>query len=337
MDTVTIIHKITQNKNLTSEETQTFLDNVIKGNVSQVQIAAILTAFRVKGETSDEIVGLIKSMRTNMIKINARDAIDVCGTGGDGIGSFNISTAVALVVAGAGVKVVKHGNRAASSKCGSADVLEKLGVNFQISPQQAEEVFNKVGMIFLFAPLYHPSIKRVAEVRKELKIRTVFNFLGPFVNPASVEKQLVGVPTVEIAQKLAEVGKKLSYKHLLIVTGNDGLDEISIASPTVLFEIKKNSIRKSIINPVPFEFKKNSLTEILGDTPEKNAKFIKDILNGVKNSKRDIVVFNSAFALYAADKVTNIKEGIKLAEQSIDNGNAKFVMEYLIRETQKYA
>lgn len=337
MDATDILTKLIQKQNLTTQETQLFLSEVMKGNISHIKTAAILTAFRMKGETVNEITGLIKSMRENMIRVKADMAIDICGTGGDGSGSFNISTATAFVVAGAGVKVAKHGNRAASSKCGSADVLEELGVNLKLSAVQAEAVFNKVGMVFLFAPLFHPLMKNVVEVRKELKIRTIFNFLGPFANPASVCRQLIGVPNIEIAEKLAKVGKKLGYKHLLIVTGKESLDEISIFSKTLVFEIKGNSIKKFVVDPQKYGYKKDSKKEIQGESAKQNAFFIKQVLQGIKSAKRDIVVLNSAFALYVSGKVSNIKQGINLAQASIDNGNAKLILENLVRETQKYA
>lgn len=337
MDTASILNELINKQNLTTEKTQLFLTEVMKGITTPAQIGAIFTALRMKGETPDEIVGFIKAMRENMIRINVSNAIDVCGTGGDGSSTFNISTAVAFVVAGTGVKVAKHGNRAASSKCGSADVVEELGVNLQLSSQQAEKVFHKAGMVFLFAPLFHPAMKNVATVRKELQIRTVFNFLGPFVSPASVEKQLIGVPSVEIAEKLAEVGKTLGFKHLLIVTSVDGLDELSISSKTLLFEVKDNLVKQSIIDPVSYGFKKVPKKEIVGGSAQQNARFIREILQGMKGARRDIVILNSAFALYAADAVEDIKEGIKLTETSIDSGKAGLVLESLIKETQKYA
>ena len=337
MEDINLLNKLISKQNLTTEETQLFLNEVIKGVATPARIGAILIALRMKGETPDEIIGFIKAMRENMVHVNASNAIDVCGTGGDSSGTFNISTAVAFVVAGAGVRVAKHGNRAASSKCGSADVLEELGVNLQLSPQQAEEVFNKVGMVFLFAPLFHPSMKNVVAVRKELKVRTVFNYLGPFANPASVEKQLIGVPNVEIAEKLAEVGKTLAYKHLLVVTSEDGLDELSISSKTILFEVKDHSVKQSTIDPVNYGLQKIPNGEVLGGSAQQNANFIREILQGKKSSKRDIVIFNSAFAIYVAGVASDIKEGIQLAEKSIDSGKAKLVLENLVKETQKYA
>ncbi len=336
MNTTNILNNLVEKKNMTAEEINIFLSDLINGNVNSIQGGAILTALKIKGETPEEINGLIKTMRKNMVSINLNNAIDVCGTGGDDSGSFNISTAVALVVAGCGVKVAKHGNRAASSKCGSADVLESLGVNIKLNPTQAQQVFKKIGMVFLFAPIYHPAMKNIVNIRKELKIRTIFNYLGPFINPSCPVKQLVGVPNKEIAQKLADVSKKLNYKHLLIVTSEDGMDEISIYSKTFMFEINKNQIKNKIIDPQDYKFNKTNKKEILGGDTVDNAKIIKNILNGVKGPQRDLVVFNSAFALYVAGSVIDINQGIKLAEDSIDSGSAKLVLENLIKETQRY-
>ena len=260
--------------------------------------------------------------------------IDTCGTGGDGKGTFNISTATALVVAGAGVKVAKHGNRSASSFCGSADVLEELGVNIQMTPRQAEDCLQKVGITFLFAPLFHPAMKHVAGVRKELGIRTVFNFLGPFVNPARVRRQIVGVSDRNIAEKLMEVAKYLDYEHLLIVISDDGLDEISISNKTRIFEIKNNRVRKFTMMPENFGIKRASIETIKGRDAKINAKIIERILEGEKGPKRDVVILNSAAALYVAGKVKDINSGIKLAEESIDRGKAKKILEQLINYGQ---
>ena len=337
MDITKILNNLLENKNLLENEVKYFITNLIGGNINPVQGGAILTALRMKGESVDEIITLIKEIRKRMVLVYTGQAIDVCGTGGDQKGTFNISTTTAFVVAGAGIKVVKHGGRAVSSRSGSADVMEKLGINIQLSAQQAELIFYKTGMVFLLAPLFHPAMKQVALIRKELKIRTIFNFIGPFTNPASVKRQLIGVPNIEIAEKLAEVGKKLSYERLLIVTSEDGMDEISTYSRTILFEINKDLIKKLIIDPKKFGFKKFDKKDIFGGTATDNARIIKNILKGAKGPQRDLVVFNSAFALYVAGAVTNIKEGIKVAENSIDSGKARSVLENLIKETQKYA
>ncbi len=337
MDTTAILNNLVEKKDLTTDQIELFIYKLINGNINPIQGGAVLTALRMKGETVDEIVALIKTIRKNMVHVYIDQAIDVCGTGGDQIGSFNVSTVVSFVTVGAGIKVVKHGGRAVSSQSGSADVMEKLGVNIKLSSQQAELIFYKVGMVFLFAPLFHPAMKHVSAIRKELKIRTIFNILGPFTSPASVKRQLIGVPNLEIAKKLAKVGKELSYERLLIVTSEDEMDEISTYSKSFILEIKKNIIKKTVIDPQDFGFKKIDKKEILGGTAEINAQIIKNILSGMKGPQRDLVVFNSAFALYAAGAITDIKEGIKLAESSIDSGKAKLVLENLIEETQKYA
>lgn len=337
MDTTTILNKLVEKKDLKAEEINFFLSNLIEGKISPIQGGAILTALRIKGETVDEITELIKGIRKNMTRVYAGQAIDVCGTGGDQFGSFNVSTATAFVTAGAGVKVAKHGGRAVSSQSGSTDVMEKLGVNLTLTPQQAELVFYKVGLVFLFAPLFHPAMKNAALIRKELKIRTIFNLLGPFTSPASVQRQLIGVPNLEIAKKLAEVGKKLSYERLLIVTSEDGMDEVSVHSKTTVFEINKNTIKKLSIDPQVFGFKKIDKKEIIGGTSANSAQIVKNILDGVKGPQRDLVAFNTAFALYTAGAVKNIKDGILMAEKSIDSGRAKLILKNLIRETQRYA
>jgi len=337
MDATLLLNKLIEKQNLTMEESEAFLADVMNGVISPIQIGAILTALRMKGETPEEIIGFIQAMRKQMVTVSMEDAIDVCGTGGDGTGSFNISTATAFVVAGCGVPVAKHGNRAASSKCGSADVLESLGVTIQLDASQAKNVFDKVGMVFLFAPLFHPATKQVVLVRRELKTRTIFNFLGPFLSPASVTKQLIGVPNVEVAKKLIEVAKQLDYKHLLLATSEDGMDEVSLFAKTHIFELKDNKVNHFIIDPASYGFKTTSADTIAGGDLQQNAQAIHNVLNGVQDAKRDIVLLNSAVALYTADKVTSIEEGITKAAAAIDTGAAKKVLENLIKETNVYA
>lgn len=338
MNTTDVLNKLVTKKDLTQKEASVFLLSLMSGEVTPAQAAAMLTAMRMKGETSDEILGFIKVMREKMLTVSAPSgAIDVCGTGGDGSGTFNISTTVAIVVAAARVPVVKHGNRAASSKSGSADVLENLSVHIQLTPEQAENVLEKVGMVFVFAPLFHPSMKQVAMIRGELKIRTVFNFLGPFANPANVKRQLIGVPSLEIAQKMAEVGKRLRYKHLMIVTGEDGLDEVSINAKTHVFEVRGKKVKKYVIDPEEFGFTKVSKSALRGGDAAKNATIIHDIFSGKKGPKRDIVVLNSAFALYVAGRAKNIREGIAVALEAIDSEKAAKLLEKFIGETNKYA
>lgn len=337
MDTTPLLNKLIEKRDLTTQEARLFLEVVMKGEVLPSQIAAILVALRMKGETTNEIVGLVKAMREHMIRVDVKDAVDVCGTGGDGSNSINISTAVSLIVAACGVNVAKHGNRAASSKSGTADVLEALGVNINLTADQAKEVFKKVGMVFLFAPNFHPATKQVAVVRNEVKIRTVFNFLGPFLSPASVKRQLIGVPNKEIAKKLRAVAKQLDYEHVVIVSSTDGMDEVSLSAPTHVFEIRDGKEKEFVIDPKNYGFQIVAKEEVAGGTADENAKVLKNILDGEKGAKRDIVVLNSAVALYVSGKTKTIKEGIVLAEKVIDSKTAKKALEKLVKETKRYA
>lgn len=325
------LNKLINKQDLPLKEAKVLMKEILEGKLTSTQMGALLVALRMKEESVEEMVGFITIMREYMQKVKATNSvIDTCGTGGDGKGTFNISTASAFVVAGAGVQVAKHGNRSASSLCGSADVLEGLGVNINLSPKQAEKLLQKTGFTFLFAPLYHPSMQYAGPVRKELKIRTVFNFLGPFVSPARVKRQIIGVPDRTIAEKLALVATQLGYEHLLIVSSSDGLDEISISADTTLFEIKGKQVKKMIIKPSQFGIQKVSKEKLLGGEKEMNAEIIKKILLGEKGSRRDIVILNSAAAIYVAGKVKNIKEGVLLAEESIDSGRAQKILTQVI-------
>ncbi len=336
MNATEILNTLVEKRDLTSAEARQFLLDVMSGVISPVQTGAILTAFRMKGETPAEIVGLLQAMREHVLRVSAEGAMDIVGTGGDHAGTFNISTTAAFVAAGAGAKIAKHGNRAASSKCGSADVLEELGVRIDLTPVQAEDVFKKVGMVFLFAPKFHPSMKQVVLVRKELKIRTIFNVLGPFANPAGTKRQIVGVPNENVAETMAEVGKQLGFDHLLIVT-SDGMDEIGISDSTTVFDVRGTSIKKDVINPEEYGFKKTAREQILGGDAKQSAEIIRDIFRGEKSPKRDVVILNSAVALHIAGIAKDIPEGIKLAEQSIDSGKALKALEDLVRETQRHS
>ncbi len=338
MNDTYLLEKLIEKKDLKSFEIESLLDSCIRGEMSEIQLSALLVALRMKGETIDEISGLIHVMRKHSISFpKVINAIDTCGTGGDGLGTFNISTAVALVVAGVGLPVIKHGNKAASSKCGSADVLSELGVTITLTPVQAKAVFDAVGMVFLFAPIYHPAMKIIGPVRKALGTRTVFNYLGPFLNPSQVKRQIIGVPSIALAEKLAKVAVNLDYKHLILIAGESGLDEIGLHETTTIFEIKGNIISRRKIDPQEFGLKKSKIKTIQGGDVNENAEILKEILAGKKDARRDIVVLNSAFALLVSGKVKDVHQGIKLAEESIDKGHAKNVLQNLIKETNKYA
>lgn len=333
MDTKILLNKLVDGNNLSQKEASFILSKIIAGEITPIQTAAVLASLRTKGETADEIAGFIQTMRKYMIKINAPKAIDIVGTGGDNAGTFNISTATSFVVAGMGVSIAKHGNRAISSKCGSADVLEALGININLTILQAEKVFKKVGMVFLFAPLFHPAMKQIGPVRKELGLRTIFNFLGPFLNPARTKKQLLGVPNLKIAKKLAEVATKLKFTHLMLVASKDGMDEITTTSETKVFEVKGNKLNSYTISPKQFGIKQATKEDLMGKNPSENADIIRNILKGKKGPQRDIVILNSAAAFYLAGKAKNINEGIILAKKSIDSGSALQILQKLIKET----
>lgn len=337
MNTNVLINKIIDGNNLSRKEASNLLEEIIQGKLNPIQVAAILVALRSKGETVDEITGFIMTMRKHMVKIKALGAVDIVGTGGDGAGTFNISTASSFIVAGAGVPVAKHGNRAASSKCGSADVLESLGVNINLTPNQSEQVFQRVGIVFLFAPVFHPVMKRIAPVRKELGIRTIFNLLGPFLNPASVKRILLGVPDVEIAEKLSLVAAKLKFTHLLLIVGEDGIDEITTTAKTKIFEVKRSKVKLRTISPEEFGIKLTSKEDITGGDGQENAGIIQNLLRGERGARRDIVILNSAAVFYVAGKAKSIADGISIAKKSIDSGAALKVLENLIKETKKYA
>lgn len=284
-----LLNKLVDGNNLSRKDASFLLEKIIAGELTNAQSAAVLTALRSKGETVNEILGFIQTMRKHMVKIDAPGALDIVGTGGDNAGTFNISTASCFVVAGLGIPVAKHGNRAASSICGSADVLESLGVNIKLTQKQAENVFKKVGMVFLFAPLYHPAMKRIGSIRKELGIRTIFNFLGPFLNPAATKKQLLGVAHLEVAKILALVAARLKFNHLMIVTSVDGMDEITTTSKTKVFEVKEGKLESYFISANQFGIKKATRKDLTGSNPTENAKIIQNILKGESGAQRDIL------------------------------------------------
>ncbi len=328
-----LIKKITEGKNLTEKETEELFNILMEGKATDTQIGAVLTGLKMKGETIDEIYSASKVMRDKAVKIDIEDKsnlVDTCGTGGDKIDTFNVSTITAFVVAGAGVKVAKHGNRSVSSKCGSADIMEALGIKIDIPPEKTKEAIEKIGLGFLFAPIYHPAMKNVIRQRRELGIRTIFNILGPLSNPTGAYYQLMGVYDKDLVEPLANVLKKLGLKRGFVVHGLEGLDEISITDETLVAEIDENGIKVYKIKPEDFGLKRASIDEIKGGDLNYNLKIALDILEGKDNSaKTDFVALNTAFALKAVGKVDNIKEGIELAKDSIYQGKAYEILEKL--------
>ena len=312
-------------ENLSSSEMESLMTLIMTGELSSAQIASCIVAMQIKGETSDEIAAAALVMREHSNKVKVKDSqylIDTCGTGGDSLQTFNVSTISAIVSAAAGAKVAKHGGRSVSSKCGSADVLEALGVNVNLDHKLLGMLVDDIGIGFMFAPNYHPAMKYVAPVRKELEIRTMFNLLGPLTNPASAKKQIVGVYSKELTMTFAKVLQKLGSEHVLVVHGEDGMDEISITGRTFVAELKDNIIKEYIIEPSLFNLKSGTLKDIVVEDPSNSKKIILDILNGELSVARDITLLNAGAAIYIAGLADNINSGIKIAEDIIDQGKA---------------
>ena len=329
----TYLQSVIAKKDLTESKMVEAMTQVMEGVVSDIQLAAFLTALQVKKETVPEIVGAAKVMRekAEKVKVNKSNIIDTCGTGGDGSETFNISTAVAFVVAGAGLTVAKHGNRAVSSRSGSADVLKCLGVNIDASLPTVERCIEEVGIGFLFAPLMHKAMKHAAVVRKELGFRSIFNLLGPLTNPAGAHVQLLGVFDSKWVSPLAEVLRDLGSHRALVVHGFDGLDEITLTGETQVAELKSGDITTFSINPKDFNYSLCSTEDLKGGTPEENAFLIRNILNGDQGPKTDIVILNAAAALYLGGKAESISKGILVAINSIKSGAANKKMDELCR------
>ena len=317
------IKKLANLENLSEAEAMSAMEEIMSGGATDAQISAFITALNMKGETVDEICGLALVMGRRVDAVNlSREAVDIVGTGGDGIGTFNISTCAAFVTAAAGMPVAKHGNRSVSSKCGSADVLEALGVNISLNPEQVEKCFEKTDICFMFAPCFHKSMKHAAGPRKEIGVRTVFNLLGPLTSPARAPYRLLGVYDEKLAEPLVKVLVRLGIKGVLAVCGHDGLDEISISGPTTVCEAKDGKIIGYILHPERLGMKTYPLQEVIGGDAQQNAEIILNVLKGEKGARRDIVLINTAAALYAANFASTLKEGVRLASQAIDSGAA---------------
>lgn len=326
------IKKIVDKKDLSENEAYVAMNEIMKGEGTEAQIGAFLVGLRMKGEKIDEITGCAKAMRDNAlpVKIQSEFVIDTCGTGGDGGKTFNISTAVAIIAAAGGVKVAKHGNRAVSSKSGSADVLTELGFNIDLESEKAAKCIDEKGMAFLFAQKYHYAMKNVAPTRKILATRTIFNILGPLTNPGFVKGQVLGVYDKELTNTLAQVLLNLGCEKALVVCGGDGLDEITTTTVTYVSEIRDGKVIDYTINPEEFEISLATHEDLKGGSAKENAEVIVNILKGHKGYKRDIVVLNSAAALYVGNACESIKDGISLAEELIDSGKAYEKMNELI-------
>ncbi len=323
-------------KSLTEDEAYKVMDIIMSDRASNAQIACLLTALRIKGETIEEITGFAKLMREKMSKVNVSEALDIVGTGGDLSNSFNISTTSSFVIAAAGQKVAKHGNRSVSSKSGAADVLEALGVKIASTHQQAERSLNEIGLTFLFAQSYHSAMKFVGPTRGQIGIRTIFNILGPLANPAKADYMILGTYDPNLLEPIARVLINLGIKRAMLVYGNDGLDEISISAPTTVCEINDGKLIKYEIKPEDFSLKRGTLADIVGGNAKENAEITKGILAGsVKGPKRDIVLLNSGCALYICGKCDSINNGVKIAAEAIDSGKALEKLEQLVEFTNR--
>ncbi len=328
------IAKVVDGQDLSAEEASQAMSHIMEGEGSSTQIAALLTALRMKGETSQEIAGLARTMRAKAVRIRAErgeDVVDTCGTGGDGQGTFNISTAVAFVAAGGGLTVAKHGNRSVSSRSGSADVLEALGVDLALPPEKVEQSLRELKVAFLYAPSLHPAMKHALGPRKEIGIRTVFNLLGPLTNPAGANIHLLGIYREDLIRPVAEVLKSLGSKAAFVVHGADHGDEISISGETSLCQLKEGSIAQYRIEPEEVGLKKVRPDAIKGGTPAENAEILRRILGGETGPARDVVLFNAAAVFVAGGKATEFREGIEVARESIDSGRALKKLNDLIR------
>lgn len=343
------LHKIANHRqSLSRDEARMVMSEVLEGKCSDAQIAALLVALHMKGETVEEIVGFAEAIREAALALpvarnstvdvsgTERDAlVDTCGTGGDASGTFNISTATALVVAGTGVRVAKHGNRSVTSKCGSADVMEALGVNINLPPNRVAACLDEIGIAFLFAPALHSAMKFVQPARRELRLRTVFNLLGPLTNPAKASVQVVGVYSVELVEKLAEALGELGLRRAFVVHGHDGLDEITITGPSKVAELRDGQVHVYEVAPEDFGFQRASLDQLAGGDAQENASIIRAILDGERSCRRDVVLLNAAAALVASGHAETVADAIPLAAYAIDSGHARQRLQLLVEFTNR--
>lgn len=330
------IIRLADGKDLDYDMAYRSMDEIMSGKATEIQMSAYLTALHMKGETIDEITGSAAGMRSHCVRLlHDLDVLEIVGTGGDGVNSFNISTTSSLVIAAGGVPVAKHGNRATSSRSGAADVLEALGVNIRISPEHSTEILHKIGLCFLFAQNYHIAMKYVAPVRASLGIRSIFNILGPLVNPAGANMEVMGVFDEQLVEPLAQVLGQLGVPKALVVYGADGLDEISMSAETKVCELRDGIYRSYTISPEEFGFERCDKSQLIGGSPEENARIALDILQGTPGPKRDAVVLNSAAAFYLSGTRNSMAEGVALAKLLIDEGKAMRKLDELIWETNR--
>jgi anthranilate phosphoribosyltransferase len=344
------VRALVDRRDLTRIEAAAAMEAIMSGAATNAQIAAFLTALRMKGETVEELIGFAQVMRQKAVRIRSRAEevaaltgtdremlIDTCGTGGDAAGTFNVSTAVAFVVAGAGLKVAKHGNRSVSSMCGSADVVETLGISLELTPQKVARCIDEVGIGFLYAPLLHTAMKHVMAARREMGVRTVFNMLGPLTNPASANAQIIGVYAPTLTEPLARVLAELGTVRAFVVHGAGGLDEISNTGESRVSEVREGMVRTYVVRPEDFGLPRAAIGDLMGGDREQNAAIIRALLDGEPGPKRDIVLMNAAAALVAGGRGRDLKEGVSLAAQSLDTGAARKRLQALVELSHKLA
>jgi anthranilate phosphoribosyltransferase len=333
-----IIRKLSRFENLTKSELQSALEDIVEGRASEGQIGAFIMGMEMKGATEEEITAAAEKFREWATRVNyphPEELVDTCGTGGDRVDTFNVSTMSAFVVASAGVKVAKHGNRAVSSKCGSADFLEALGAKVEISPEGALKLLEETNLAFLFAPIYHPAMKNVAKVRRELGVKSLFNLVGPLSNPAGAKRQVVGVYDANLVEPLARVLKNLGAIKAFVVHGMEGLDEVSVTSETLVGEVSPKGVKTYKISPEELGVKRRELREIEGGDCIRNVQIFWEILEGRNGAGEEFLAVNSAFALYAADRVSSLKEGVELSKELIRSGKVKQTVERFVELSQK--
>jgi anthranilate phosphoribosyltransferase len=334
-----LLEKLTQHQDLTSGEAATAMHEVMEGRATPSQLAALLAALVMKGERPAEIVGFAQTMREHAVKLSepVGDVFDTCGTGGDRSGTFNISSAAAIIVAACGVRVAKHGNRSVSSCCGSADVFEQLGVNLAAPPASVERSLREAGIAFFFAPMFHPSMKHAAQTRRDLGIRTAFNLLGPLTNPAGASRQLVGVPKPELTELMAHALRLLGTRRAWVVHGAEGIDEISIAGYTKVAECRDGAVHTFYIHPSEFGVSKGTVGELKGGDARVNAEIVGGVLAGQKGPARDVVLLNAGAALFVAGAVDSVRHGVRRAAEAIDSGAARRTLDTMVRLSQAEA
>jgi anthranilate phosphoribosyltransferase len=330
------INIVVSGKSLTMDQAAEVMQEIMDGEATPAQFGSFVTALRLKGETVEEIAGMARVMREKSVPVSVSGPlVDTCGTGGDASKTFNISTTAAFVVAGAGLKVAKHGNRGISSGCGSADVLDALGVKIELGAPEVEKCLEDIGIGFMFAPTFHPAMKYAAPSRKEIGIRTVFNILGPMTNPAGAQSQLLGVFEESLTMKMAQVLCLLGCHHALVVHGEDGLDEITLGGKTTVCELKGDEVTRCYIDPEDFGFPRTNLSNLRGGPPQENADILRRVLQGEKGPYRNIVLVNAAAALVAGDMAKDLEKGVRLASEAVDSGSALDKLNRLIDFSQQ--